>query len=79
MTDVYPEVREPCPGVQYTSDQVAEYFHRMYERLAPEFGYKTKEESRVPWENIAPNHRQLMRAVAAEVMKEFFPEHILFQ
>lgn len=74
-----PEVREPCAGEQYSPDQLAEFFHRTYEKLAPRFNYETKEESRTAWENLAPNHRQLMRAVAQEVLEEFFPKHVLWQ
>jgi hypothetical protein len=78
MSDL-PEVPGTCPGLGYTSDQVAEYWHRMLVKAAPRFGTEIREEYRGPWENLSPNHRQLLRAVAAEVMQEFFPEHVLFQ
>lgn len=75
----YPHIGGPCDAEGYTSDQVAEFFHRKYEELAPQFGYKTREASAVAWEQVPPQNRQLMRAVAEAVMQEFFPEHILMQ
>jgi hypothetical protein len=37
----------PDPG-----ETLARMFHEKYERLAPEFGYKTREESAVPWDEV---------------------------
>jgi hypothetical protein len=51
-----------------TAEELAELFHHTYERLAPSFGYRTREESAVAWEHMPENHRRLMIAVAGEVL-----------
>src|SRR5690606_27510165 len=50
-----------------TGAEVARAFHEAYERLAPSFGYETRPESAVPWEQVPENNRRLMIAVASEV------------
>lgn len=52
-----------------TPEQLAQRFHDTYERLAPSFGYETRKESKVEWTNVPENNRQLMIAVATEVLK----------
>lgn len=47
---------------------LAQKFHEAYERLAPEFGYKTREASAKPWDEVPKQNRQLMVAVMEEVM-----------
>ncbi len=49
-------------------DEKAEFFHETYERLAPEYGYETREESAVPWDELPENHRYLMVATVKEVL-----------
>jgi len=51
-----------------SAEQLAADFHSSYERLAPRFGYRTREASAVPWENVPPQNRDLMVAVAAEIL-----------
>jgi hypothetical protein len=46
---------------------IARMFHEAYERLAPEFGYRTREESAVPWEKVPAKNRDLMTATVGEV------------
>lgn len=46
----------------------AKAFHEAYERLAPSFGYETRKESAVPWEQVPEQNRALMTAVCAEVV-----------
>ncbi len=53
------EAREP--------EALARLFHETYERLAPHYGYKTREASAVPWEDVPKNNKELMIAVAREV------------
>ena len=48
------------------SKRIARLFHKTYERLAPEFGYKTREDTREFDEN-SPNGK-LMIAVCKEVV-----------
>lgn len=51
------------------ADAIAQRFHEAYERLAPEFGYETRAESAVPWEDVPEANRLLMRAVVADVFE----------
>lgn len=57
-------------------EQLARYFHDQYERLAPSYGYRTRTESAVPWEDVPINNRQLMISVAGVVLLEFFPDRM---
>lgn len=49
-------------------ETIARAFHDAYERLAPQFGYETREASAVPWDDVPENNRRLMTAVAAEIL-----------
>jgi hypothetical protein len=50
------------------AETLARWFHEEYERLAPEFGYRTREESAVPWEEVPIKNRKLMEATAFGVI-----------
>jgi hypothetical protein len=50
-----------------TDEALARLFHDTYERLAPEFGYETREASRKPWEEVPQQNRTLMVAVAGVI------------
>lgn len=52
---------------QLTDEQIARHFHEAYERLAPAFGYETREASRKAWADVPENNKALMIAVVAEV------------
>jgi hypothetical protein len=52
------------------SEALARRFHETYERLAPAFGYTTRSETAVPWEQIPGQNRYLMIAVCEELVKE---------
>ena len=54
-------------------DALARQFHETYERLAPSFGYKTRKESAVPWEDVPSANKELMRAVAGEILVAMTP------
>lgn len=41
---------------------IAREFHENYELLAPEFNYKTREASAVPWEKVPQQNKDLMVA-----------------
>lgn len=58
------------PWTTLEPERVAQAFHEAYERLAPDFGYKTREASAVPWEDVPDANRQLMVAVADELLSE---------
>ena len=49
--------------------KLAQRFHEPYERLAPSFGYETREASAKPWADVPENNRQLMTAVCAEILR----------
>jgi predicted RNA-binding protein Jag len=52
-----------------TAEELARFFHETYERLAPEYDYETKPESRTAWEDVPETNRKLMIATAGEVLK----------
>ena len=51
-----------------TAEELAKFFHATYERLAPQFGYETREASGTIWESVPENNRRLMIATATEVL-----------
>jgi hypothetical protein len=53
---------------QPTPEALARAFHETYERLAPSFGYETRRDSAVPWEQVPEANRRLMIAVCAELL-----------
>lgn len=50
------------------AEPIAQAFHEAYERLAPEFGYKTREASAVPWDEVPAANKDLMVAVVDELL-----------
>jgi hypothetical protein len=52
-----------------SAEHLAQFFHETYERLAPSFGYETREASAVPWEDVPEQNKHLMIAVCAEVLE----------
>lgn len=53
-----------------TPEELAQRFHEHYERLAPDFGYRTREASAKPWAGVPEPNRSLMIAVAAAVLED---------
>lgn len=53
-------------------EELAQTFHEIYERLAPNFNYKTREASAVPWEDVPENNKRLMIAVCKELMEQHY-------
>lgn len=51
-------------------EQLAQLFHETYERLAPDFGYKTREASAKPWSEVPDQNKNLMIAVCAEIQNK---------
>jgi hypothetical protein len=58
LLDAYPKIN---------AEELAMLFHKTYERMAPDFGYETRKETR-SFDNSTPNG-QLMIAVCKEVLK----------
>jgi hypothetical protein len=50
------------------TEHLAKEFHDAYERLAPEYGYKTREVSAVPWADVPEQNKALMMATVEHVM-----------
>lgn len=44
-------------------EDIARAFHREYERLAPRFGYRTREASAKEWDDVPAENKALMMAV----------------
>jgi len=53
----------------YTPEKLAERFHTLYEKLAPKYGYKTRDESAVPWEDVPEKNKQLMIRVCQYILR----------
>jgi len=50
-------------------EDLAKLFHEIYEQLAPDFGYETREASRKPWHEVPENNRKLMTAVCERILR----------
>lgn len=53
---------------------LAQMFHEEYERLALHLGYQTREDSRVPWEDVPETNRSLMVATCRSVLSRIAGE-----
>ncbi len=51
-----------------SAEDLARRFHETYERLAPRYGYETREASRTSWTNVPEKNKRLMIAVCAELL-----------
>lgn len=58
------------PDTQPNAVEVARLFHETYECLAPEHGYRTREASAVPWEEVPESNRMLMVETVAVVLAD---------
>lgn len=47
---------------------IAQKFHETYERLAPAYGYRTREASAVSWEEVPQQNKLLMVGVVASLI-----------
>jgi hypothetical protein len=57
-------------ALRQDAEALAQRFHETYERLAPEFGYKTREASAKPWADVPDQNKQLMISVCEELLRE---------
>ena len=55
-------------SIEVEAEKLAERFHETYERLAVDFGYKTREASAVPWGDVPEANKQLMIATCRELL-----------
>ncbi len=59
----------PKPTGEWTPLSLAQHFHNIYERCAPEFGYDTRTETRQF--NPESSNGKLMIAVCSEILRDF--------
>lgn len=52
------------------AERVAARFHEVYELLAPEHGYETRDASAVTWKDVPEPNRGLMIHVAEFLLRE---------
>jgi hypothetical protein len=52
------------------AEALAKRFHETYERLAPQYAYKTQVSSAVDWADVPSCNKRLMIAVCAEILAE---------
>ncbi len=81
MSETHPDpemelLQKNCSGPMIRPEELAKFFHDEYERIAPHFGYKTREASAKPWNEVPEQNRRLMEAVAASVLMNLFPAHM---
>lgn len=50
------------------AQEIAQAFHEAYERNAPHYGYQTREDSAVPWEDVPMTNKELMIATAQDLL-----------
>jgi len=62
------------PEELHIAHEIAKKFHEAYERLAPEYGYETRDASAVPWEDVPQQNKLLMVAVVGELLDK----HVIF-
>lgn len=52
----------------YNAPKIAQAFHEAYERLAPRYGYETRQQSAVPWRQVPKRNRDLMTATVESLL-----------
>jgi hypothetical protein len=57
------------PAPHPRAEHVAREFHAEYEALAPLFGYRTRQESAKPWEEVPSHNRELMKATVTRLLE----------
>lgn len=50
--------------------RIAMRFHEVYEELAPTHGYRTREESAKPWEDVPDTNKRLMVDTVRRLLEE---------
>jgi hypothetical protein len=56
------------PAHHPRAEQIAREFHEAYEDLAPEFGYRTRKASSVPWDEVPSSNKELMKATVTRLL-----------
>jgi hypothetical protein len=50
------------------ADEIARNFHEVYEQYAPNHGWETQQRSRVLWEDVPTENKNLMVAVVKKLL-----------
>jgi cytochrome c551/c552 len=53
-----------------SAEDIAQAFHKAYEDLAPQFGYRTREASAKPWSDVPEQNRLLMVATVQRLIDQ---------
>lgn len=53
------------------AEELAKGFHELYEALAPNFRYETREESAKPWEEVPEQNKKLMIEVCRKIKNRY--------
>lgn len=57
-------------GPHPEAERIARAFHEAYEDLAPQFSYKTRKASAVPWEDVPADNKDLMMATVTRLIND---------
>ncbi len=58
------------------AEELAKLFHDLYECNAPDFGYETRKETCVPWDEVPENNKKLMISVVAMILDRHSPTEL---
>lgn len=64
----HPEIADVEDQLYAAGERLARQFHETYERLAPQYGYKTRAASAVPWDDVPEENKAVMCATARELV-----------
>lgn len=64
----------PLAQVALKSEDIARVFHEAYERLAPDYAWDTNDSTRVPFDELPSENRELMIHTVSEVMVTWMAE-----
>lgn len=68
---------DAAPAFGRDAVQVARFFHDTYEELAPSFGYDTRPETKVAWDDLPAENRKLMIATTIVVLARMRDEGLI--
>lgn len=55
----------------FRPEALAERFHNYYEKLAPKYSYKTRDDSAVPWDDVPRDNKRLMIATCEQIAGDY--------
>lgn len=61
------------------AEQLAQFFHETYNRLAPEFGHRKRQAKAKPWTELSEPNKNLLTAVAREMLFTLYGEDFIKQ